>query len=80
MEDKKLEYYKMHQNIPRTQMYVKFVDKVLFTIVKGHRKKHCQNDAVKNTRYIDDAVDVVQVARIVLSGEVVCINLTAINS
>ena len=76
MEDKKLEYYKMHQNIPRTQMYVKFVDKVLFTIVKGHRKKHCQNDAVKNTRY----VDVVQVARIVLSGEVVCINLTAINS
>ena len=61
-------------------MYVKFVDEVLFTIAEGHRKKHCQNDAVKNIRYVDDAVDVVQVARIVLSGEVVCINLTAINS
>ena len=35
---------------------------------------------LKNTCYVDDAVDVVQVARIVLSGEVVCINLTAINS
>ena len=34
MEDKKLEYYKMHQNIPWTHMYVKFVEKVLFTIVE----------------------------------------------
>ena len=77
MEDKKLEYYKMHQNIPWTHMYVKFVEKVLFTIVE---KNTVRMMLLTNTCSVDDAVDVVQVARIVLSGEVVCINLTAINS
>ena len=35
------------QNAPKYTLDVKFVDEVLFTIAEGHRKKHCQNDAVK---------------------------------